>query len=281
MSQLAHYESTLEKIITDYLVKSGWLQGNASSYDRNLGLDLNETLNFLKSTQSSNWIRLCSMHEGEEQAITKFCDRLSKEINSRGAIDILRKGVVDLGVRFNLAYFVPAHDLTPENRANYEANRVTVTRQVKMSESNENDSIDLVFFLNGIPVATAELKSQTAGQNVKHAIRQYRYDRKPSDLIFKSRSLVNFAIDENDVFMTTQLKGVSTVFLPFNQGSSGAGKAGGMGNPLNPDGEKTSYFWREVLQRDNWLRLLGSYIHVSYKVDEECNFPSLPSVAFS
>lgn len=268
MTQLAHHESTLEKIIADYLVKNGWLPGVPSSYDRTLGLDFDETLNFLTSTQNSNWSRLCSMHGNDEQAKLKFSDRLSKEINSRGTIDVLRNGVVDLGVKFELAYFVPAHDLTPENREKYEANRVTITRQVKMSESHENDSVDLVFFLNGIPVATAELKSQTAGQNVKHAIHQYRYDRKPSDLIFRSRALVNFALDENDVFMATQLKGVSTVFLPFNQGSAGAGKAGGMGNPLNPEGEKTSYFWREVLQRDNWLRILGSYIHVSYKVDE-------------
>jgi type I restriction enzyme R subunit len=268
MSDKAHLESTLEKLITDYLVKHDWLQGINTNYDRNLGLDVSELFYFITKSQSEAWERLKVLHGSEDNAIRKFADRLAREIDSRGTIDVLRKGVVDLGVRFDLAYFVPAHDLTPENRENYLANRVTVTRQVKMSESNENDSIDLVFFLNGIPVATAELKSQSAGQNVKHAIRQYRYDRKPSDLIFKSRSLVNFAVDENDVFMTTQLKGVSTVFLPFNQGSAGAGKAGGMGNPLNPEGEKTSYFWQEVLQRDNWLRILGSYIHVSYKVDE-------------
>jgi type I restriction enzyme R subunit len=110
-----------------------------------------------------------------------------------------------------------------------------------------------------LPVATAELKAQTAGQNVKDAMKQYRFDRKPNDLIFAKRSLVNFAIDENDVFMTTKLKGASTIFLPFNQGSFGGGNAGGKGNPLNPKGEKTRYFWHEVLQRDSWLRIVGSY----------------------
>lgn len=268
MSSSAHLESTLEDQISKYLLSQGWLQGESRNFDRVSGFDLKELKSFMISTQINSWERLVLLHGNEENALKKFADRLTTEVTSRGTIDVLRKGVVDLGVRIDLAYFVPAHDLTPENREKYQANRVAVTRQLKMSESNENDSIDLVLFLNGIPVATAELKSQTAGQNVKHAIRQYRYDRKPSDLIFKSRSLVNFAIDENDVFMTTQLKGVSTVFLPFNQGSAGAGKAGGMGNPLNPDGEKTSFFWREVLQRDNWLRILGSYIHVSYKVDE-------------
>lgn len=268
MSDLAHYESTLEKLITEHLQENGWFQGISSNYDRQHGLDLTELKLFILETQTNSWERLVSLHGGHEAAWRKFADRLSKEIDSRGTIDVLRKGLIDLGVRFQLAFFAPAHDLTEENRIKYQANRTTVTRQVRMSETHENDSIDLVFFLNGIPVATAELKSQTSGQNLKDAIRQYRYDRKPNDLIFKSRSLVNFAIDENDVFMTTQLKGVSTVFLPFNQGSAGAGKAGGMGNPLNPDGEKTSYFWREVLQRDNWLRILGAYIHVSYKVDE-------------
>lgn len=264
----SHLESALETLITTHLNQNGWNLGNFSNYDRKVGLDVTELLIFLSNTQNDAWTRLVSLHGNENVALRKLTERLARELDARGTIDVIRKGLVDLGVRFDLAYFVPAHDLTLENREKYQANRVTVTRQIKMSESHENDSIDLVFFLNGIPVATAELKSQTAGQNVKHAIRQYRYDRKPSDLIFKSRSLVNFAVDENDVFMTTQLKGVSTVFLPFNQGSAGAGKAGGMGNPLNPDGEKTSYFWREVLQRDNWLRILGSYIHVSYKVDE-------------
>jgi type I restriction enzyme R subunit len=268
MSDVAHYESTLEKLIVEHLVENGWNEGNLSNYSRDSGLDLEELKLFILNTQGSEWERLQSIHGGTDIAWKKFSDRLFKELDARGTIDVLRKGVIDLGVRFQLAFFTPAHDLTPENREKYNANRVTVTRQIKMSESNVDDSIDLVFFLNGIPVATAELKAQTASQNVKHAIKQFRTDRKPNDLIFRSRSLVNFALDENDVFMTTQLRGVSTTFLPFNQGAGGAGKAGGMGNPLDAAGEKTRYFWHEVLQRDNWLRILGSYIHVSYKVDE-------------
>lgn len=268
MEVQAHYESTLEKLITEHLIENDWHQGDKSNYVREIGLDIEELKIFVLNTQDKEWERLSSLHGGESRAWQKFSERLGKEIDSRGTIDVLRKGVIDLGVKFQLAYFVPAHDLTPENREKYKANRVTITRQVRMSETNVDDSIDLVFLLNGIPVATAELKAQTAGQNVKHAIMQYRTDRKPSDLIFRSRSLVNFALDENDVFMTTQLKGVSTTFLPFNKGAAGAGKAGGMGNPLDQAGEKTRYFWHEVLQRDNWLRILGSYIHVSYKVDE-------------
>ncbi len=268
MATPSHYESTLEKLITDHLVQNDWHEGEKTNYSKELGLDVEELKTFIINSQLDSWTRLTSLHGSEDVSWKKFSERLAKEIDSRGAIDVLRKGVTDLGVKFSLAYFAPAHDLTPQNRINYDANRTTVTRQIRMSESKENDSVDLVFFLNGIPIATAELKSQTAGQNVKDAIRQYRFDRKPNDLIFRSRALVNFAVDENDVFMSTQLRGAGTVFLPFNQGSNGGGKAGGKGNPLDPAGERTRYFWHQVLQRDNWLRIIGSYIHVSYKIDE-------------
>jgi type I restriction enzyme R subunit len=169
MTDIAHYESTLEKLITEHLTENNWHEGAKSNYVREIGLDVEELMLFVLSTQSQAWERLTSLHGGEDAARKKFSERLGKEIDSRGTIDVLRKGIVDLGVKFQLAYFVPAHDLTSENREKYNANRVTVTRQIKMSETNIDDSIDLVFFLNGIPVATAELKAQTASQNVKQA----------------------------------------------------------------------------------------------------------------
>ena len=268
MASESHLERTFEELIEKHLLARGWHAGNPVNYSRSHGLDLDELKLFITSSQSKSWMKLQQLHGDESKAWGKFADRLAREIDSRGTVDVLRKGVTDLGVKFYLAYFTPAHTLTPENQFRYSQNRTTVTRQVRVSESNERDSIDLLFQLNGIPVATAELKAQTAGQNVKDAVRQYRFDRKPNDLIFKNRVLVNFAVDESDVFMTTQLRGASTIFQPFNQGSSGPGKSGGKGNPINPSGEKTSYFWEVVLQRDNWLRILGSYIHVSNKVDE-------------
>lgn len=268
MTDLAHYESTLEKLIVETLQQNGWHIGDPETYDRELGIDPSELLAFVKATQANSWDRLVEVHGDHQIALKKFTDRLTKEIEARNVIDVLRRGIVDLGVKFQLAFFEPANSLVPETLALFNMNRTTVTRQIKMSETNTQDSIDLVFFLNGIPVATAELKSQTAGQNARDAIRQYRFDRKPNDLIFRNRALVHFALDENDVFMTTKLKGASTAFLPFNKGSAGAGKAGGMGNPLDPKGEKTRYFWNEVLARNNWLRIIGSYIHVSHKVDE-------------
>lgn len=268
MSDLAHYESTLEKLITEYLGTHGWLVGDKANYSRELGLDLVELVAFIEISQPKVWARLVTTHGSESAATSKFSKRLASELTERGVIDVLRKGVKDMGVKVELAFFAPAHELTEDLSVLYASNRLTVTRQVKMSETKVDDSIDLVFFVNGIPVATAELKSQTAGQNVKDAIAQYRFDRKPSDLIFRYRSLVNFAVDEDDVFMTTQLKGAKTVFLPFNQGTAGGGKDGGKGNPLNSNGERTSYLWEQILQRDNWLKLLSSYIHTSHLKDE-------------
>ena len=268
MAEFAHYESTLETLFADHLSANGWFVGSATNYSRDLGLDPVELLAFVQATQPKEWKRLSTMHGTEAAAVTKFSKRLASELTERGAVDVLRKGVKDLGVKIELAYFAPAHELTESLGTLYSANRLTVTRQVKMSESFINDSIDLMFFINGIPVATAELKSQTAGQNVKDALHQYRYDRKPSDLVFRYRSLINFAVDENDVFMTTKLQGANTVFQPFNQGSAGPGKDGGKGNPLNPNGERTSYLWEQILQRDNWLKLLGNYIHTAHLKDE-------------
>ena len=268
MATKSHLEGTLEEIICDHLTENGWNLGVSSDYQREVGLDPIELFNFILSTQKESFERLVKLHGSDEKARKKIIERIVNEIQNRDPIDVIRNDVTDTGVKLKLAYFAPEFDLVEESRMNYQANRLTVTRQVRMSESNINDSIDLVFFLNGIPLATAELKSQTAGQNVRDAIKQYRYDRKPNDLIFRSRSLVNFAIDEDDVYMTTQLRGANTEFRPFNLGENGAGKSGGKGNPLNPSGERTQYFWHQVLQRDNWLRILGSYIHINYPVDE-------------
>jgi type I restriction enzyme, R subunit len=131
ISEQAHYESTLEKLITEHLCNNRWLQGEKSNYNLELGLDLEELKQFILSTQSMEWERLKSLHGGDEAAWKKFSERLGKEIDIRGTIDVLRKGVVDLGVKFQLAYFVPAHDLTAENRDKYNSNRSTVTRQSK------------------------------------------------------------------------------------------------------------------------------------------------------
>jgi type I restriction enzyme, R subunit len=144
---------------------------------------------------------------------------------------------------------------------------VTISRQVADSESNPLDAVDLLLGINGIPIATAELKTQHTNQHVDHAIHQYRHDRAPSDLLFRSRTVVLFAVDQDNVYMTTRLAGADTVFLPFNQGSNGPGRDGGRGNPLNPVGARTAYLWEQVWARDAWLDLIGSYVHVEHLRD--------------
>jgi type I restriction enzyme, R subunit len=144
-----------------------------------------------------------------------------------------------------------------------------VVRQLHHSESKPADSMDVTLFVNGIPTATAELKNPLTHQSVKHAIKQYQQDRTPTDLIFKHRTVVHFAVDPNQVYMTTRLAGEATRLLPFNQGSGGAGRQGGAGNPPNPDGYETAYLWERVWQRDAWLGLLGEFVHVEDVYDAD------------
>jgi type I restriction enzyme, R subunit len=257
-----HQEIAFEESIESYLVEHGWGQGSPDSYNRALGLDTAELATFLGATQADAWERLVQRHGDQETAQRKVAQRVADEVTARGAVDVLRRGVTDIGVHLDLAYFAPASGVTPELRELYEKNRVTVTRQVHHSESTPADSVDLLLGVNGIPVATAELKTQHAGQSVEHAIRQYRTDRNPADLIFRARTVVHFALDQDDVYMTTRLAGKQTVFLPFNQGSAGPGADGGKGNPVNPDGARTAYLWEEVWARDAWLDLIGTFVHV-------------------
>ncbi len=257
----AHGEGAFETAIEAHLIADGWMQGSASHYRRDLGLDTAVLFEFIGATQAKAWDRLVGLHGGADQAQLKFAKRLAAEIDARGTVDVLRRGVEDLGVKIRLAFFKPAHALTPDLLALYDANRLVVSRQVHHSESNPQDSLDLLLLVNGLPVATAELKNQVTGQTVEHAKRQYRFDRNPKDLIFDRRTVVHFAVDQDLVFLTTRLEGEKTRFLPFNQGSGGPGREGGKGNPPNPHGYRTAYLWEQVWQRDNWLDLLARFVH--------------------
>ena len=175
------------------------------------------------------------------------------------------------GVSFRLAFFEPANGLTMSLWQRYNANRLAVVRQLHHSESNTADSVDLTLLVNGIPTATAELKNPLTRQTVKDAMKQYQDDRNPADLIFRARTMVHFAVDPSQVYMTTRLARGETRFLPFNQGSDGLGWRGGAGNPVNPDGYDTAYLWERVWHRDSWLGLLGDYVHVEdvYDADQK------------
>lgn len=263
----AHLEEAFEAAIESHLLENGWLQSAKENYDRRLGLDPSELVSFLEATQADEWAKYVSLQGGEGNAVLKFAKRIEDEITARGMIDVLRKGIKDTGLQFRLAYFEPAHQLTSELKTLYEANRVTVTRQAHVSESAPGTSVDLLLLINGLPVATAELKTQFTNQSTQDAIKQYREDRSQADLIFRNRTIVNFAFDQATVAMTTKIEGAKTVFRPFNLGTGGPGNDGGAGNPNNPNGVQTSYLWEVVWQRDNWLRLLGSYVHVEHVRD--------------
>jgi type I restriction enzyme, R subunit len=256
-----HTESAFESAIEDHLLASDWVSGSAAHYRRDLGLDTAVLFEFVGATQINAWNKLVVLHGGVDQAQQKFAKRLAEEIDSRGTIDVLRRGVEDVGVRIRLAFFKPAHALTADLGALYEANRLVVTRQVHHSESNPHDSIDMLLSLNGLPISTVEVKNQATEQTVEHAKAQYRKDRNPKDLLFDKRTVVHFAVDQDLVFLTTRLAGDATVFLPFNQGSGGPGRPGGKGNPPTTTGYRTAYLWKQVWQRDNWLDLLNRFVH--------------------
>lgn len=249
-------EKTFETAIEDHLLASGWIKGKSEAFSRELALDPGQVIDFLKATQPKEWEKLAKIHQTDID--TKCVARLSKELELRGTLDILRYGFTDNGVRFRMAYFRPETGLNPETLTLYAGNRLIVTRQVHYSTKNEN-SIDLVLSLNGLPVATAELKNPFTNQNIHHAIKQYKHDRDPRELIFqfKKRSLVHFAVDPDEVHLTTKLDGSHTRFLPFNKGNQR-----GAGNPPNPDGYKTAYLWQDIWQKDSWMDIIYRFMHV-------------------
>jgi type I restriction enzyme, R subunit len=257
-----HKEIAFEEEICEYLGAHGWVyvEGDSSRYDRARALFPDDLLAWVQTTQPAAWEALVKNHGS--QAGDTLLTRLRDSMNQRGTLDVLRQGIEMLGVKgkLPLAQFKPALAINPEIQARYEQNRLRVLRQVRYSLQNEN-CIDLVLFLNGIPVATVELKTDFT-QSVKDAIDQYRFDRDPKPkgkpaeplLNWPSGALVHFAVSNSDVYMVTRLAGPSTTFLPFNKGDNGAA-----GNPMNPSGHRTSYLWEEVWQRDSWLEILGRY----------------------
>lgn len=240
----------------------GYRKRKPEDYDRALCLLPSDVLDFVLATQPKEWKKL-EQHHGPAVR-EQFLKRLAGEIERRGSLDVLRNGLKDSGCKFRLAYFRPASGLNEDTRRLHAANLFSVVRQLHYSVKNEN-SLDLVLFLNGIPIFTAELKSPLTGQDVEDAIRQYRTDRDPREpLLAYGRCLAHFAVDPDLVYVTTKLTGASTRFLPFNQG-----KFGGAGNPPVPptrQGYATSYLWEETWARDSVLDLIRQFIH---EVEEE------------
>lgn len=232
-----------------------------STYDREKAIDMPKLIEFIKATQPRQWERY--LRNYQEEAEKKLYKRFNEEVEMHGLLHVIRNGINDRGVKLRVAYFRPESTLNSDVIERYEKNILTCTRQFKYSTDNEN-SIDMVLFLNGIPLVALELKNQLTGQSVEKAKAQFMYDRNPREKCFQfnSRFLVYFAVDLYEVYMTTQLKGKHTYFLPFNQGSSGAGEVGGAGNPENPSGYATSYLWEKVLTKDILMDILQRYMHL-------------------
>lgn len=253
-------EIGFEEFIERYLVdQNGYRKRGPTDYDKSFCLDKQVVLDFLRVTQPEEWRKLETQHGAAASDL--FLRRLADEVKSRGVLDVLRKGVADYGARFDLAYFKPETGFNEKARQQYAANILSVIRQLKYSDRNEN-SIDMVLCLNGLPIFTIELKNQLTGQSVKNGIRQYRSDRDPKEplLTFK-RCLAHFAVDTTDVFFATQLTGLYTRFMPFNKG-----RDGGAGNPDNQSGYKTAYVWEDLWSRDSVLELVGRFICIQVEV---------------
>lgn len=250
-------EHTFESALVQSLVENGgYTLGDASTYSKELGFFRDEIIRFLKASQPSRWAKIESVHDADVE--NRVLQRLYKEMDLRGSLDVLRNGFTDYGVRFQMAYFQPASGLNPDAVDLYNQNSLKVYRQIYYSKDNKN-SIDVLLSLNGIPVATLELKNQFTGQNVNNALKQYSSTRDNREILFafKKRALVHFAVDQDEVFMTTRLDGSKTYWLPFNKGFNK-----GKGNPPNSDGYRTSYFWEDILAKDSWLEIIQRFVHL-------------------
>jgi type I restriction enzyme R subunit len=250
-------EHTFETAIVESLIQHGqYEQGNAPDYSPELGMFKYEVIAFLQETQPKAWEKITAVHGAD--ADNRIIQRLFKELDLRGSLDVLRNGFTDYGVKFRMAFFKPETGLNTETIELYEKNQLKIVRQVYFSNKNKY-SIDLVISLNGLPVATLELKNHFTGQTTYNAKKQYATTRDNKELLFafKKRTLVHFAVDPDEVYMTTKIDAERTYWLPFNKGCQN-----GKGNPQNPDGYKTAYLWESVLAKDSLMDILYRFMHL-------------------
>jgi type I restriction enzyme R subunit len=256
-------EKGLETLIENSLVnEAGFERGAAADYDRTYCVDKCALLRFLRATQAEEVERLDQAYGKLFEA--KLLKRISDQIGSRGIVDVLRSGVKAGEVTLALYYKKPSSELNPKSVAQYGSNVFSVTRQLRYSSDQKRLALDLVLFINGLPVITFELKNQLTKQNVRDAIRQYREDREMSEPLFAfARCLVHFAVDDDMAYMATRLQGRNTIFLPFNKGHNN-----GAGNSLNPSGLKTDYLWREILTKESLSNIIEKYAQVVSEADD-------------
>jgi type I restriction enzyme R subunit len=238
----------------------GWLPGDPADYDREYCIDLVQLAAFLHSTQPE--VAEALDLDNDSPTRRKFLARLQGEVSKRGVVDVLRGGIQHGPYRIELFYGTPSPG-NEQARALYEQNRFTVTRQLRYSRDETQRALDLVLFINGLPVFTFELKNRLTKQTVHDAIEQYRRDRNPREKLFElGRCVAHFAVDDNEVWFCTHLAGKASWFLPFNKGWND-----GAGNPPNPQGLKTDYLWREILTRESLTDILENYAQLVEEKD--------------
>ena len=260
-------EIDFEEHIESHLLNSGYHKRTPEEYDKSLCLIPDEVIQFIQATQPKAFKQLEDQYGSETKQ--KLLERIAREVGKYGVLEVLRKGVTDRGAKFKLAYFKPSSGMNPEHQTLYQGNRFSVVRQLKYSQKNEN-SIDMVLFLNGLPILTIELKNSLTGQTFEDAIKQYKKDKLPQGeplLAFK-RCLVHFAVGNEQASMTTKLQGDKTHFFPFNKDTE---------NPVNPNGHKTHYLWEDIWQPDTLLELIHNYLHVQ-EISERSYDPQTDSV---
>ena len=253
-----HTEEKFEDAVEHCLIQQhGYQKGRSDDYDAALAMEPSRAISFIRTTQPRMWGSLEAIHK--EATIGIVLDALSKELNTKGILKVLRNGFKCYGKKLRMAFFAPNNRKNPDTWELYDQNVLSVTRQLYYGEKHKK-SLDMVLFLNGLPLVTTELKNPLSGQTVEGAKKQYKRDRDHRELIFefKKRTLVHFAVDQDLVFMTTRLSGAQTFFLPFNLGCNG-----GAGNPeAKDDGYKSAYLWKEVLARDSILDIFGRFMHL-------------------
>lgn len=258
-----HTEARLEDAIEHCLITNhSYEKGQSKDFDVERALEPARIIEFIKATQEKVWAGLVAVHGSASEEL--LLNGLVKELNTKGMLKVLRHGFKVYGKKFKVATFAPNNNKNPANWILFDKNVLSVTRQLYYSDQHKN-SLDLVLFLNGLPIVTLELKNPLSGQTVEDAKKQYKKDRDHRELIFefKKRALVHFAVDQDLVFMTTRLSGDKTFFLPFNLGSNPGGIECGAGNPNAADGGyKTAYLWREVFARNSMMDILGRFMHL-------------------
>ena len=276
-----HTERVFENEICVHLASTGWSvkahAAGAASYSQEVAIFPDDLLAFVQETQPAEWAKFKRWHNGQSEAM--FVRRVAKQLDTHGTLHVLRHGFKDTDAKFFLCQFKPAHGKNPKLQVLYEKNRLTVVRQLRYSVNN-GQSFDLVLFVNGLPVATVELKTDLT-QSARQAIEQYKTTRLPKDpktnepealLQFKTRALVHFVVSSDLAFMTTKLAGAETYFLPFNIGKpDGVDRfSAGAGNPPAPAGKgyPTYYMWEYVWQPDTWLEILGEFMHLEVSETE-------------